>query len=77
MTYNVHDSIKAQKEKGNKFVPKSGVCWRCKENIYKPVRKKILQPDMTFKDHVTGYTVEEARTKFISGCPHCNRSFVS
>lgn len=77
MTYNICDSIKAQKERGNKYVPKDGVCWNCRKNIYQPLRKTIMGVDMIYSERITGYTVEEARTKNISHCPHCNKSFIS
>jgi hypothetical protein len=41
------------------FAPSNGICWRCKRNIY--------QNYGTSK----GKTGEE----FITGCPHCSRSY--
>jgi len=39
-------------------------CFRCKQNIYEDAEKK-------------GVTLKEASTKLITGCPHCNYSFVN
>lgn len=46
----------------------SGACIRCGRNIYDPIRHK--------NGCVTGISVEEAGTHMITGCPHCNASFV-
>ncbi|WP_152562917.1 MULTISPECIES: hypothetical protein [unclassified Serratia (in: enterobacteria)] len=48
------------------FAPLSGVCWRCKRNIY----EKHGSPERS-----TGISVEEAGRKVICFCPHCNRSY--
>jgi hypothetical protein len=45
--YNPQESIVAQekycKEKGAPhFAPKSGVCWKCRQNIYSPVEKTVF-----------------------------------
>ena len=51
------------------FAPSDGICYRCGRNIYEPYR---------FRDHDTvyGITVDKAGSTLITGCPHCNYSFV-
>lgn len=54
------------------FPPLSGLCWNCSENIYLP--KAVCR-----KGKVVGYsgiTIKRAGEKLITGCPHCNKSFV-
>ncbi len=69
--YNVHEACVAQKEycvknEAPDFAPSNGRCWRCKQNIYEPIKHET---------YVTGITVEYAKTKLVTGCPHCNRSY--
>lgn len=69
--YNIQEAAKAQKEYQEKtnspdFAPRNGVCWRCKQNIYKEIDKGSYK---------TGITVERAKTSLVTGCPHCNRSY--
>lgn len=50
------------------FFPAGGKCWVCRKNIFYPYKRA----DGT----VTGISVEEARERLITGCPHCCASFV-
>lgn len=84
-----YDSIKAreaQEEYCEKtdtphFAPMSGTCWKCKRNIYERYFWKyengrsisVKEDDAT---NSTGITVEEASKHLVTGCPHCNRSYV-
>jgi hypothetical protein len=45
------------------FAPSNGVCWKCNRNIY-----QNYEIDNRISDGETG-------EKFITGCPHCNRSY--
>lgn len=57
-----------QKEKGYPdFAPKSGRCFSCGNNIYS---------QMDRGSYTTGISVQKASSELITGCPHCNRSFV-
>lgn len=49
------------------FAPFNGICENCFANIYVPVERK--------NGAVLGISVEEAGSRLISGCPHCNHSF--
>lgn len=46
--------------RGEGFAPSSGRCYRCKKQIYAD----------------GGISVEEASTRFITGCPYCHFSYV-
>lgn len=65
-TYNVLEAALAQKNYckrigfAHPFAPESGNCYRCGQNIYDE----------------NGYSVELASRHLITGCPHCNTSFV-
>ena len=64
-------AIKAQEKfcgDGPNFAPRNGICYRCHRNIYLPTNGN--------NGSVRGITVEEAGKKRITGCPHCNYSFV-
>lgn len=50
------------------FAPADGVCYRCGRNIFLPTNGS--------HGAVYGITVEEAGSTLITGCPHCNYSFV-
>lgn len=68
--YNIKKSAKAQaayceSHEVPHFAPSDGWCWYCHENIYKPKQGAQLG----------GITVAEAGRRFITGCPHCNRSY--
>lgn len=75
--YDIQKATEAQKEFAISkyapfFPPLSGLCWSCSENIYLP--KEVYR-----KGKVVGYsgiTVKRAGEKLITGCPHCNKSFV-
>lgn len=69
--YNVEMSVNNQREGVKRgdfpgFAPDNGICYRCKENIYRK------------KDHPQGYTtgITIEKSKYlVTGCPHCNRSY--
>lgn len=69
--FNVSESIKGQKEyciknEAPDFAPSNGVCWKCHNNIYKPIKNR---------GYVSGITTEKAKTELVTGCPHCHRSY--
>ena len=71
VTYDPGQAIKAQKKyceehKLPHFAPYDGICWCCRQNIYKP---------MEYKEYVSGISVERAGKELITGCPHCNRTY--
>lgn len=78
--FDVEKSIEAQKrycrENGDLiFAPKDGICWRCRRNIYeKHTKETIFLGEIEII--TTGIDVEKASTELITGCPHCNKSFV-
>lgn len=78
--YDKYKSIEAQKElckkKGSPhFAPVLGRCFRCHQNIYEQhTRTEIFLGEE--REVVTGITVEEAGSEVITGCPHCNYSYV-
>lgn len=68
--YDVKRAIKAQEEYCEKadafqFAPPSGICWRCREQIY----------SAKGKNGTAGIPVELAGKMVISNCPHCHASF--
>jgi hypothetical protein len=70
-TYNVQESIAAQRkfceqEGYPHFAPRSGVCYRCRRNIYELSNHRGFE---------TGIDVESAAKELVTGCPHCNRSY--
>lgn len=75
--YDMQKATEAQKEyaiskRAPFFPPLSGLCWNCLENIYLP-------KEVCGKGKVVGYsgiTIKRAGEKLITGCPHCNKSFV-
>lgn len=78
--YDAPKAIEAQKEYSNEngspqFAPKSGICWKCHKNIYEPYTRVVIIRGEE-KEKTTGITVEEASNKVITGCPHCNYSYV-
>lgn len=80
--FDVIKAIKAQKEYCDKtgaphFAPKSGVCWKCHQNIYKVVEheRKNWQTGEVVGTYTTGIDVEKAGNELVTGCPHCNRSY--
>ncbi|HHQ6537959.1 hypothetical protein J8631_00310 [Serratia fonticola] len=48
------------------FAPLDGICYRCKRDIYQ---------QQTASARPTGISVQEAGSKLICFCPHCNRSY--
>lgn len=73
-TFNVTESKEAQAEYCNEnkaphFAPKSGVCWNCNKNIYEELPHKYHSSIMC------GISIEEAKSRLVTGCPHCNRSY--
>ena len=77
--YDVQEAIKAHERLCRvvgypQFAPYDGVCYRCHQNIYEKhdaVDTETLKHGRPY----TGISVEEAGSKLITGCPHCNRSF--
>ena len=57
-----------EEREGPMFAPHNGICPRCGRNIYLPTNGS--------KGAVHGITVEKAGNQLITGCPHCNYSFV-
>lgn len=49
------------------FAPYTGLCFACMQNIYRPNHR----PD----GRITGITLERASKFWVTGCPHCGRSF--
>jgi len=72
--FDTSKAITAQKkyceEKGiPNFAPAfDGKCYRCNRNIYSPYTH--------LDGRVTGISVEQAEASLVTGCPHCNYSFV-
>lgn len=67
-TFDIQKSVSAQKKyaeekKAPHFAPMNGVCFRCKKQIYCKISER-------------GHSLETASTELITGCPHCNYSFV-
>ena len=50
------------------FAPSNGKCWKCRQNIYLPVKNRNGYQSL-------GISVERAGRELITGCPHCNWSF--
>lgn len=50
------------------FAPYDGICYHCGRNIFLPTNGS--------RGAVYGITVEEAGHRLITGCPHCNFSYV-
>ena len=50
------------------FAPHDGICYHCGRNIYLPSNGR--------RGAVLGITGEDAGKKLVTGCPHCNYSFV-
>ena len=74
-TFNTIEAIKMQEAYCAKhgfpmYVPANGWCRDCGRNIFEPYTYR-REPIKT-----TGISVEEAGSRLISGCPHCNRTFV-
>jgi len=45
------------------FAPNSGICWKCNRNIY--------------QNYIIGDRISHGKSgeEFITGCPHCHRSY--
>lgn len=72
-TFNSIEARKAQKDywartKKPDFAPRDGRCFRCNKDIY---------TEIDHGKYKTGHSVEKATNELITGCPHCNYSFVS
>ena len=52
------------------FAPADGLCRSCYRNIYAPSLYSARE------GQTYGISVEEAGSRLISGCPHCNTTFV-
>lgn len=85
--FNSAKAVAAQAEYCNEkgyphFAPASGRCYRCHRDIYEQVGWKVENgrriqvsldsPELQF---TTGIDVEKAGMEFVTGCPHCNRSY--
>ena len=78
--FNVQESVRAQAEycertEAPHFAPKTGICWKCKSNIYEKketVYNKGTEHEQKFE---SGISVERAADGLITGCPHCNRTY--
>lgn len=57
-----------EKQECPMFAPSDGLCYRCGRNIYLPTNGS--------NGAVFGITVENASSTLVTGCPHCNFSFV-
>lgn len=69
--FDVSKAIEAQREytsenKYPHFAPPSGLCYKCRQQIYSPIDKGT---------YITGISVERAGSELVTGCPHCNRSY--
>ena len=53
------------------FIPKNGWCHHCGRNIFEPYRVRRGSESVTL-----GIDVETAGKRLITGCPHCNATFV-
>lgn len=51
------------------FAPRSGYCYKCGRNIYKPFKTRA-------GDTLPGYTVEQAGHVLITYCPFCHVSYI-
>ncbi len=64
------------------FANRSGVCWYCGRQIYKPFfwkrgeywQLKVVNT-LDECDFVSGITVEKASRELVTGCPHCHRTY--
>lgn len=72
--YNTAEAVEAQRNYCNKhdipnFAPAlDGKCYRCNRDIYRLYEWA--------DGHTTGIAVETAGSTLVTGCPHCNYSFV-
>ena len=75
-TYDPIEAAKAQERYCNEheipvFAPRNGWCHSCGRNIYEPYTYRGREDNTYY-----GISVEEAGSRLITGCPHCNHSFV-
>lgn len=74
-TYDTIKAAKAQEDYCDKhdlpmFAPRNGWCYACGRCIYEPYTYR------GHEDHTYyGITVEEAGSRLITSCPHCNTAF--
>lgn len=72
--FNTDEAVAAQRkychEKGiPNFAPGlDGKCYRCNKDIYRQIDQG--------NGRTTGISVEQAASSLVTGCPHCNYSFV-
>lgn len=83
----INECINAQNEYWKRtgdpdFAPHNGVCWCCHKQIYQNIGYKKDQyrdiecnTDGEMVDYVSGISLEKAKNKLVTGCPHCNRSY--
>lgn len=72
--YNAIEASQAQEgycneHKVPRFAPDNGWCSYCGRNIYEPYTYRGRE------EHTIGISVEEAGSRLITGCPHCNATF--
>jgi protein-arginine kinase activator protein McsA len=80
--FDVNQAVPAQREYCHTHgialaAPITGVCGNCNQNIYIPQNKEstFFLSDVIVK-FTTGITLEKARTKLVTSCPHCHQSFI-
>jgi len=74
-TYNPIEAAEAQKHYCDRqevplYAPANGWCSRCGRNIYEPYTYRGKE------EQTYGISVDEAGSRLITSCPHCNYSFV-
>lgn len=80
-TFDVEAASKAQSDYCNNhrvphFAPKSGVCYKCRRQIYSPTHiPEQVYDTFTQPAYTKGISVEQAGSTLITGCPYCQYSF--
>lgn len=73
-TWDTTEAIKAQiafceRNEIPMYAPSNGICPACGRDIYDPHTYRGRE------EHTYGISVEEAASRLITGCPHCNATF--
>lgn len=73
-TYDPTEAVKAQEAYCDEhefpiFAPSNGWCVNCGRNIFEAYTYRGCE------DQTTGISVQEAKTRLITCCPHCNTTF--
>jgi len=79
--YDTEKAIEAQnyycyKNEIINFSPEDGSCFFCGKNIFE---KRLITPTRvaeTLKPRYSGIDVATAGEELITGCPHCNKTFI-